>query len=99
MANTVGEDIEGCVVLIKKEILDSDYRDDEDRAYYVTGGFGADPTKISDGLFGFFVKDGIKAKLRGSHVDEVVSDSLKGYDGPVSRELVNKLKLLSRTHD
>lgn len=99
MANAVGSKINGRVVLIKKDVLVEEYRSKEDRAYYIVGGYGADPDKMGEALFGFFVKDGLKAKMKGRHVDEVVADSLEEYEGPVSRDLVDKLNLLSQTHD
>lgn len=64
--------LEGKIVLLMKEVLKSEFHEDELRAVEITGGYGADPDKIGKAIYVRFIEDGEKAKFQRHHVECVL---------------------------
>lgn len=92
--NTLDKDIEGKVIRIRKDQMKEEWQDDEKRAFYVVGGFGAHGFTGGTALFGIFLYDGEEARMDGLQVDVregVVADSLEEYEGPIDDSVHEKV--------
>jgi len=71
MANALGEDIEGKIVVFHKKYFKENTGFDKPfrRVYYVSGGFGSKHFTIGKALFGNFVFDGEKCRMEGYMVE------------------------------
>lgn len=75
MANAINAELEGKVVLIKKEYMKPEFHDDDKRRFMCEGGFGCHPWTLGKAIFGYYLIDGEKDRIEGYMVDKIVEDS------------------------
>jgi hypothetical protein len=73
MANALKEELEGKVVLIKKDYLKPEYHDDEKRRFLCETGFGCHPWTMGNAVFGTYLWDGEQCRVEGWQI-ECLSD-------------------------
>jgi hypothetical protein len=71
--NSLGIDLTGKTVLIRKEVLNEEFREG-DRRFKVSGGFGAKPYTSGTALFGTWLVDGEECRMSGMDVEAVVEE-------------------------
>lgn len=80
MANSLGIELEGKVVMIRAEALKPEFQDDEKRRFLVTGGFGSSSFTHGTALLGTFLFDGEKARMDGYDVECLADDQSHGEE-------------------
>ncbi len=71
MSNSLGIELEGKIVRIKKSKAGSR----KDRRFRVTGGFGASAYTMGTALIGIFLEDGERSRLSGFDVERLEEKS------------------------
>jgi len=74
MANSLDQNLEGKVVVLRKKIFKPEYRDIKYRVFKVTGGFGAYANTIGRALFGIHLIDGERARYDGFDVERLATE-------------------------
>tara|TARA_Y100000034_G_scaffold25708_1_gene30458 strand:+ start:3003 stop:3563 length:561 start_codon:yes stop_codon:yes gene_type:complete len=68
MANTLNQELTGKYVVLRKKIYEDIFPQEEDRVFFVTGGFGANKNAMGNALYGVLVSTGSEFRAEGYHV-------------------------------
>jgi hypothetical protein len=80
MANSLGIELDGKIVVLKKDTFRPEYQDIKFRLWKITGGFGAASFTLGTALFGECLADGEKARHSGYDVERLATeDEIKQY--------------------
>src|SRR6266496_5099980 len=74
MANSLGIDLRGRVVILKESAMDPEYKELKWRRFHVVGGFGASATNAGTTLIGIFLEDEETKLMKGYDVERLATD-------------------------
>ena len=84
-----GETYENKFVVFYAEALSEGYRDAKYQLFYAKSGFGCDPSKMGNAVFGTFCFDGENTRMERYHImgvatDDTIKHFTENYHEPIT---------------